>query len=216
MRGAMKRIVVLISGRGSNLQALLSAPLGGRIERVISNNPSAKGLDVAREHGIDCEVVNHRQFPDRASFDTVLADRIDVVKPDLIVLAGFMRILTKPFVDRFSGRIINIHPSLLPAFPGTDTHQRALQEGVMLHGCSVHFVTAQLDHGPIIIQAAVAVQVGDDAAQLAARVLQQEHRILPQAIRWFLDDRLVLAGNRVKVQDAIASSSALIAPELSP
>jgi phosphoribosylglycinamide formyltransferase-1 len=211
----MKRIVVLISGRGSNLQALLQVPLNGRIERVLSNNPAAKGLEIARAHGVACEVVNHRNFVDRASFDQALAEAVERAQPDLVVLAGFMRILTQNFLDRFNGRIMNIHPSLLPAFPGTDTHRRALDEGVTLHGCSVHLVTAQLDHGPIVIQAAVPVRADDDAAKLAARVLLEEHRILPQAIRWFLDDRLVVTGNRVNIRDATAPVHSLIAPELS-
>ncbi len=211
----MKRIVVLISGRGSNLEALLAANVGGRIELVVSNNPDAQGLAIARAHGVATEIVNHRDFPDRDSFDQVLADKIDGARPHLVVLAGFMRVLTSAFIDRFSGRIINIHPSLLPAFPGTRTHERALQEGVALHGCTVHFVTPKLDHGPIIAQAAVPVRADDDVAHLAERVLQQEHRVLPQAIRWFLGERLSVHANRVQLRDAEYPENFLISPELS-
>ena len=210
----MKRIVVLISGRGSNLSALLQTELGGRIERVISNNPSAKGLDIARSHGAACEVVDHRNFSDRGQFDQALAERIEAAHPDVIVLAGFMRILTEAFIQRFPGRIINIHPSLLPAFPGTHTHARALKEGVKIHGCTVHLVTPALDHGPIIVQAVVPVVQGDDEATLGARVLQSEHRVLAQAIRWFLADRLSVVDGRVILADASSPATTMISPEL--
>jgi phosphoribosylglycinamide formyltransferase-1 len=149
----MKRIVILISGRGSNMRALFEAKLPGKIVAVISNNPTAAGLDYARQQDTETRVINHRDFADRSAFDTALANEVDSFAPDLVVLAGFMRILTEAFVLRFAGRILNIHPSLLPAFPGVNTHQRALDEGVRLHGCTVHFVTTALDHGPIIIQA---------------------------------------------------------------
>lgn len=208
----MKRIVILISGRGSNMQALLKAKLDAAIAVVISNNPSAEGLQIARGAGLDTRVVNHRDFPDRTSFDRSLADAIAAYRPDLIVLAGFMRILTEEFVRRFSGRIMNIHPSLLPAFPGLDTHRRAIDEGVKLHGCTVHFVTAALDHGPIIIQAAVPVLPGDDEERLAARVLEQEHAIYAQAIRWFLDDQLTIEGNRVNLCANCHRAGAMISP----
>ena len=208
----MKRIVILISGRGSNLQSILEAKLDAQIVAVISNNPAAKGIDVARSFGVTTAVVDHRAFPDRTSFDSALADKADSYRPDLLVLAGFMRILTEVFTKRFGGRIMNIHPSLLPAFPGVNTHLRALQEGVRIHGCTVHFVTPELDHGPIIVQAAVPVLPGDDEGRLAARVLEQEHRIYPQAIRWFLEGRLVLEGNRVTVSADHRTAEALVCP----
>jgi phosphoribosylglycinamide formyltransferase 1 len=195
----MKRIVILISGRGSNMQAVLEAKLNAKVAAVISNNPTAKGLKAAHDAGVDTNVVDHRDHSDRASFDRALAVTIAAYEADLIVLAGFMRILTKEFIDRFSGRIMNIHPSLLPAFPGLDTHRRAIEEGVKLHGCTVHFVTPAMDHGPIIIQSAVPVMPDDDQTSLAARVLEQEHAVYPQAIRWFLDGQLAIEGNRVRV-----------------
>jgi phosphoribosylglycinamide formyltransferase-1 len=208
----MKRIVILISGRGSNLQSILEAKLDARIAAVISNNPAARGIDIARSFGVDTSVIDHRGFPDRASFDAALADKADSYRPDLLVLAGFMRILTEGFVKRFGGRIMNIHPSLLPAFPGVDTHGRALQEGVKIHGCTVHFVTPELDHGPIVVQAAVPVLPGDDEERLAARVLEQEHRIYPQAIRWFLDGKLKLEGKRVTVSERRSLPDAMVCP----
>jgi phosphoribosylglycinamide formyltransferase-1 len=194
----MKRIVILISGRGSNMQAILEGGLAGEVAAVLSNNPAAKGLETAARLGIETAVVDHRTFPDRASFDRALGDRIAAFEPELLVLAGFMRILTEGFIERFSGRIMNIHPSLLPAFPGTDTHRRALDQGVRLHGCTVHMVTPALDSGPIVVQAAVPVLPDDDEARLAARVLEQEHRIYPVAIRWFLDGKLTIEGGRVR------------------
>jgi phosphoribosylglycinamide formyltransferase-1 len=194
----MKRIVILISGRGSNMQAIMEGGLAGEVAAVLSNNPAAKGLETAARLGIETAVVDHRAFPDRASFDRALGDRIADFEPKLVVLAGFMRILTEAFIERFSGRIMNIHPSLLPAFPGTDTHRRALDQGVRLHGCTVHMVTPALDSGPIVVQAAVPVLPDDDEARLAARVLEQEHRIYPLAIRWFLDGKLTIEGGRVR------------------
>ena len=208
----MKRIVILISGRGSNLQSILEAKLDAQVGVVISNNPGAKGIDVARSFGVDTVVIDHCAFPDRTSFDAALADKANSYRPDLLVLAGFMRILTEGFIKRFSGRIMNIHPSLLPAFPGVDTHRRALQEGVRIHGCTVHFVTPELDHGPIIVQAAVPVLPGDDEERLAARVLEQEHRIYPQAIQWFLAGRLKVEGNRVTVSPGRGAPEAMICP----
>jgi len=208
----MKRIVILISGRGSNLQSILDAKLDARIAAVISNNPAARGIDVARTFGVETAVIDHRAFPDRASFDAALADKASSYRPDLLVLAGFMRVLSEGFIKRFSGHIMNIHPSLLPAFPGMDTHRRALQEGVRIHGCTVHFVTPELDHGPIIVQAAVPVLPGDDVERLAARVLEQEHRVYPQAIRWFLDGKLKLEGNRVMVSPGRGIPEAMVCP----
>ena len=208
----MKRIVILISGRGSNMQALLEAKLDAQIAAVISNNPLAPGLQFARSAGIETKLVNHRDYADRTSFDKALGDAIAAYRPDLIVLAGFMRILTEQFIERFSGRILNIHPSLLPAFSGLDTHRRALDEGVKLHGCTVHFVTPTLDHGPIVIQAAVPVLPNDDEERLAARVLQQEHVVYPQAIRWFLEGRLAIEGNHVRLSAAWRNPVPIISP----
>lgn len=192
-------VVVLISGRGSNLQAILEA--GIPVCAVISNQADAAGLAVAARHGVATGVVEHRAFAGRESFDAALAAAIDRHAPKLVALAGFMRVLTPEFVARYAGRLMNIHPSLLPEFPGLDTHARALAAGVQRHGCTVHFVTAQLDHGPVISQASVPVLSGDSAQTLAARVLEQEHLLYPQAIRWFLDGKLVIEGDRVRVKD---------------
>ncbi len=211
----MKSIVALISGRGSNLAALLDADIRARFTAVISNRPGAAGLQVAATHGIAAVTLDHTLFATRESFDAALATEIDKHSPDLIVLAGFMRVLSAAFVHRYQGRMINIHPSLLPAFPGLDTHERALANGVKIHGCSVHFVTSDLDHGPIIVQAAVPVLDDDNAATLAARVLQQEHRIYALAVRWFVESRLKLTGDgRVQLEGAITNADeALISPE---
>ncbi len=208
----MKRVVILISGRGSNMQAILEAGLPVEIAAVISNRPEAKGLEIAAQHGIATSVVDHRLHPSRGQFDTALAKAIDSFHPDLVVLAGFMRILTEDFVNRYQGRLINIHPALLPAFPGLDTHEKALQEGVRVHGCTVHFVTPTVDHGPIISQAAVPVLSDDTPDALAARVLEQEHLIYPEAIRWFAEGRIHLQQNRVKVDIAQASTPAMRSP----
>jgi phosphoribosylglycinamide formyltransferase-1 len=194
----MKNMVVLISSRGSNMQAMVEAGLP--VAAVISNRADAAGLRYAEGRGIATVVVGHRDYAAREAFDAALAQAIDGFRPDLVALAGFMRILTESFVLRYQGRMLNIHPSLLPAFPGLDTHGRALAAGVKLHGCSVHFVTPQLDHGPIVIQAAVPVHPEDDEAQLAARVLAQEHRIYPQAARWFLEGKLVIESGVVRVK----------------
>ena len=193
----MKTVVALISGRGSNLEAILEAGLPVRIAAVISNNPQAPGLAIARAHGVPTAALDHRRFPDRETFDQALAEQIDRHRPDLVVLAGFMRILTDTFVNRYRGRMINIHQSLLPAYPGLDTHAEVLRDGVKIHGCTVHFVTPKVDHGPIIVQAAVPVRSGDGEATLAARVLEQEHRILPRAIRWFAEGRLAVGEDGV-------------------
>ncbi|CAE6696170.1 Phosphoribosylglycinamide formyltransferase [Paraburkholderia nemoris] len=168
-----------------------------QVAAVIANRPDAAGLAFAASHGIATAVVDHRQFPDRDSFDTALAQEIDSFAPDLVVLAGFMRVLTAGFVDHYAGRMLNVHPSLLPSFPGLKTHQQALDAGVRLHGASVHFVTSQLDHGPIVAQAAVPVEAGDTPATLAERVLATEHIIYPRAVRWFVEGRLALDGLRV-------------------
>ena len=195
------------------MRALLDAGLS--VCAVISNEPQAGGLAKARERGVATQVVPHLGHATREAFDAALAQEIDRFSPRLIVLAGFMRILTPQFVRRYSGRMLNIHPSLLPAFPGLDTHQRALTAGVKVHGCTVHFVTAELDHGPIVIQAAVRVRADDTPAALAARVLEQEHVIYPRAVRWFLDGRLVIENGVVHVteEDARKNPQLVIAPD---
>lgn len=191
-------VVVLISGRGSNMRALVDAGLP--VAAVISNVAGAGGLELARERGLPAITVEHRGHASREAFETVLAREIDGFSPRLVALAGFMRVLGAGFVERYRGRLLNIHPSLLPAFPGLDTHARALAAGVKLHGCTVHFVTAQVDHGPIVVQAAVRVRPGEGADTLAARVLAQEHVVYPRAARWFLDGRLVLQDGVVTVK----------------
>ena len=197
----MKKLVILISGRGSNMEAIVRAcsreAWPAQVAAVIASRPDAAGLAFAASHGIATAVVDHRQFPDRESFDAALARQIDAFTPDLVALAGFMRVLTSGFVDRYAGRMLNVHPSLLPSFAGLKTHQQALDAGVRLHGASVHFVTSQLDHGPIVVQSAVPVLNGDDAAALAERVLATEHMIYPRAVRWFVEGRLALDGLRV-------------------
>jgi phosphoribosylglycinamide formyltransferase-1 len=210
----MKSMVILISGRGSNMQMLLDAKLPAKAITVISNNPAAIGLEIARSRHIETHVLDHRAYPSRELFDAALAEKIDACQPDLIALAGFMRILGNSFVSRYQNRLINIHPSLLPAFSGLNTHARALKEGVKIHGCTVHFVTPQLDHGPIIIQAAVPVLPEDTTETLAARVLQQEHLIYPQAVRWFLEDRLMLTNNGIKIREATIEQHVLYSPRL--
>ncbi|MFT4171715.1 MAG: phosphoribosylglycinamide formyltransferase [Rhodocyclaceae bacterium] len=211
----MKNIVILISGRGSNMEAIVRAqPPGGRIAAVISNRPDAAGLDFAARHGIATEVVDHKAFAGREAFDAALAAAIDAHQPDLVVLAGFMRVLTAGFVDHYAGRLINIHPSLLPAFTGLDTHQRAIDAGVKVHGATVHFVTSQLDCGPIVAQAVVPVRADDDAASLAARVLALEHRIYPAAVGWFVQGRLSIEGSRVRVRDAHVGEEGWTLPAL--
>ncbi|MEW6118852.1 MAG: phosphoribosylglycinamide formyltransferase [Pseudomonadota bacterium] len=203
------RVVVLLSGRGSNFQAIVQAGLPVEIVAVISNRPQAAGLAWARERGLTAIALDHTEHADRTMFDARLADEIERHHPDLVVLAGYMRILSPAFIARFEGRLLNIHPSLLPAFPGLKTHERALAEGVKIHGCTVHFVTARLDHGPIVIQAAVPVRTDDTPESLAARVLAQEHRIYPLAIRWFAEGRLVNKCGRINLRDDSASQSVL-------
>ena len=213
----MKKLVILISGRGSNMQAILAMRPRVPVAAVISNEPGAAGLEFAQREGIATQVVNHRGFPDRSAFDRALTEAIDSYAPDLVVLAGFMRILTEAFVERYHGRLLNIHPSLLPAFPGLHTHRRALEAGCRVHGCTVHFVTAQLDHGPVVIQAAVPVLPTDTEDALAARVLEQEHRIYPQAVRWFCEGQLSLsAEGRVRLDPERPAAGTLISPRLDP
>jgi len=214
----MKRIVILISGRGSNMAAILDAVRTGRIDAqvagVISNRPDAGGLTIAAAQGVATTVVDHTLCPNRDDFERALAGAIDAHSPDLVVLAGFLRVLSAAFVARYEQRMLNIHPSLLPMYPGLGTHRRALADGVKVHGCSVHFVTPEVDHGPIVAQAAVAVHDDDDEASLAARVLESEHRILVAAVGWFCEDRLVIEGHRVRVKDQIAEAGALLVPVL--
>lgn len=211
----MKKIVILISGSGSNMQALLDANLPCNIAAVISNRADAKGLQAAQNHGIATAVVSHKDYADRESFDVALAKTIAVYHPDLVVLAGFMRILGNSFVHRYHGRLINIHPSLLPAYAGTHTHARALHDGVRIHGCTVHFVTADLDHGPIIIQAAIPVLPDDTEQTLAARLLHEEHRVYPQAIRWLCQDQIELDHQgKVKFRFPKQAGYSLISPGL--
>jgi phosphoribosylglycinamide formyltransferase 1 len=204
---AMKSIVILISGRGSNMQAIVSAvrredwPV--RIAAVISNRADAPGLEFAREQQIPAIVVPSSGHGDRAAFDKLLQEEIDRHAPDLIVLAGFMRILTPAFVEHYAGRMLNIHPSLLPSFPGLHTHRQALAAGVKVHGATVHFVTAALDHGPIVAQQAVAVRPDDTESSLAGRVLEIEHQLYVDAIRNFLDDKLSIENGCVRIKDKI-------------
>ena len=210
----MKRYVILISGRGSNMEALLDAGLPGVCAAVISNRPDAAGLAAASRRGVATRVVDHRGFASREEFDAALAAAIEAHAPDLVLLAGFMRILTDGFVHRFAGRLLNIHPSLLPAFPGVGTHARALAAGVRLHGCSVHFVTPALDGGPIVAQAAVPVLTGDDEASLGRRVLAEEHLVFPRVARWFLEGRLYLVDARVRLLGETAVGGALHVPQV--
>ncbi|MBU1619982.1 MAG: phosphoribosylglycinamide formyltransferase [Gammaproteobacteria bacterium] len=190
----MKSIVVLISGSGSNLQALLDACgagfIAGKVTAVVSNKAKVYGLERAKKAGVKALVLDHKAYEDRASYDKALIETIDQHQPDLVVLAGFMRILTPEFVQHYQGRLLNIHPSLLPKYQGLNTHQRAIDAGDTEHGCSVHFVTAELDGGPVILQAKVPVFPGDDADTVAERVHEQEHRIYPLVVRWFCQNRL--------------------------
>ena len=201
----MKRLVILISGRGSNMEAIVKACAAegwpAEVAAVISNRPDAGGLTFAAERGIAAAVVDHKAFSSREDFDAELARVIDGFAPDLVILAGFMRILTAGFTARYARRMLNIHPSLLPAFTGLHTHERALEMGCKVAGATVHFVTAELDHGAIVMQGVVPVLPGDDAKALSARVLLAEHRIYPQAVRWFAQDALIWDGERVSHRD---------------
>jgi phosphoribosylglycinamide formyltransferase 1 len=199
----MKNIVILISGRGSNMEAVVRACQAegwpARIAAVISNKPDAKGLEFAQAHGIPTAVVPNKDYPSREAFDAALQQAIDSFAPDLVVLAGFMRILTAPFVEHYAGRMLNIHPSLLPHFPGLATHRQALEAAVNEHGATVHFVTAELDHGPVVAQARIDVLPGDTEETLAARVLVEEHKLYPYAVRLFVQDRLRIADGQVAI-----------------
>ena len=197
----MKRIVILISGRGSNMEALVRACAAegwnARIAAVLSNRPDAAGLAFARAHGIATAVVDHTAHAGREAFDAALAAAVDAFAPDLLLLAGFMRVLTPGFVARYAGRMLNVHPSLLPAFPGLHTHRRAIASGAKVAGATVHFVTPEVDHGPIVAQAVVPVLEGDGEDALAARVLAREHVLYPLAVRWAVDGLLRVEGLRV-------------------
>jgi len=201
----MKRIVILISGRGSNMEALVQrcADEGwpAQVVAVVANRPGAGGLQFAAARGITTAAVDHRAFDSREAFDAALVQAIDAHAPDLVVLAGFMRILQPATVLHYAGRMLNIHPSLLPAFPGLHTHRRALEAGCQAAGATVHFVTPELDHGPIVMQSVVPVRPGDTEDLLAARVLATEHVIYPQAVRWFVQDRLRIDAGRVLQAD---------------
>lgn len=209
----MKKIVILISGRGSNMQAIVQASQSqqwsAQIAAVISNKPDAAGLVYAAEQGIPTMVVESKAFSSRESFDTALMQAIDGFQADLVVLAGFMRILTPQFVQHYENRIMNIHPSLLPSFVGLHTHQQALDAGVKFHGATVHFVTAELDHGPIIDQACVRIEQNDTEESLAQKLLVKEHQIYPRAVRLFVEGKLVVEGNRVIVNGSDADRCAI-------
>jgi phosphoribosylglycinamide formyltransferase-1 len=213
---SLPRITVLISGRGSNLAALLAAQragtLGAAVTAVVSNRPEAAGLAIAASHGAATVVVDHKLYATREEFDAALAAAIDATEPALIVMAGFMRVLGPAFIARYPGRMLNIHPSLLPSYPGLHTHRRALADGVRIHGCTVHFVTTDLDGGPIVAQGAVAVRDDDSEETLAARVLAVEHRLLPAAVRAFCEGRLVIAERRVRVTGQSVPAAALEVP----
>jgi len=194
-------LVVLISGSGSNLQAIIDQVKSGRlpaeIRAVVSNRPGVRGLERAQRAGIETRVLDHKSFPDRESYDLALAGLLTEFQPELVVLAGFMRILSEQFIQRFRGRMLNIHPSLLPKYRGLHTHQRVLDAGDSEHGASVHYVTEELDGGPLVLQARVAIEPEDDAERLAAKVLTREHVIFPMVIRWVAEGRLTLADGRV-------------------
>lgn len=202
----MKNIVILISGRGSNMEAVVRAAEAqqwpARVAAVISNKPDAGGLAFAASRGIPTAVVANKEFATREAFDAALQEAIDRFAPDLVVLAGFMRILTAPFVEHYAGRMLNIHPSLLPLFPGLHTHEAVLAAGHAEHGASVHFVTAELDHGPVVAQARIPVLPGDTPDTLAQRLLAEEHQLYPYAIRLFIEGRLSIENNDVRILDA--------------
>jgi len=209
----VKSAVILVSGRGSNMRALVEARLPMKVSAVFSNRPEAPGLEWSRAQGLETRVLDHKRFATRDAFDAALGDDIAALAPDVILLAGFMRIFTPGFIERFPRKILNIHPSLLPSFTGLRTHARALEAGVKLHGATVHVVTPELDHGPILVQGAVPVLPCDDEARLAARVLAVEHRIYPQAVRWFLEGRVEFTGRDVvQIRESGVASDFLVAP----
>ena len=208
----MKSAVILISGRGSNFRSILEADLDLEIRCVISNRPDAQGIEIAKTRNIKYRIIDHKLYPSRELFDAALAKTIDQFTPDYVILAGFLRIFTSSFVLHYNQRMINIHPSLLPAFTGLNTHARALAAGVKVHGCTVHFVTPDLDVGPIIIQAAVPVFPDDTEETLAQRVLHEEHKIYPKAISWLINDKIVMQGERVLIKDTLPNAKNLISP----
>ena len=209
---AEKTLVILISGRGSNMEALLDAKLPARVAAVISNNPQAKGLATAQRRGVETAVVDHREFPDRTAFDAALAAQVDKHRPDLVALAGFMRVLTEPFIEHYRGRMMNIHPSLLPSFPGLDPHGQALRAGVKISGATVHFVSPETDAGPIIAQAAVPVREDDNVETLAARVLAAEHRVYPLALARLASGRIKIVGARCLIEGVDQAVDELMVP----
>ena len=206
------RIVVLLSGRGSNFRAIAEAGLPVEIAAVISNRPQAAGLDYARERGIPAVAFDHTEHADRAAFDALLAEEIERHRPDLVVLAGYMRILSPAFIARFERRLLNIHPSLLPSFPGLEVQKKAIEWGCKLAGCTVHFVTEGVDEGPIILQAAVPIFDQDTSDTLAARILEQEHKIYPRAVQLFAEGRLRVEGRRVLIEGGKPAGETVISP----
>lgn len=213
----MKSAVILISGRGSNMRSIVEARTGLEVRAVLASRPDAQGLAWAAARGIPTGAVDHRDYGERDAFDAALARAIEPYAPDLLLLAGFMRILGEAFIHRYERRMLNIHPSLLPAFPGLHTHRRALESGAKVHGATVHLVTPALDGGPIVIQGAVPVLAADDEAALAARVLAVEHRIYPQAVRWFAEGRAELgADGRVRIRGAGVATDTLVSPRDAP
>lgn len=215
---ASKKLVILISGSGSNLQSFIDSCQAGSLQAdisaVVCNRPGAFGLERAQKAGIATELIDHKSYDSREAFDQALMACIDQYQPDLVILAGFMRILTPDFVRHYHGRLLNIHPSLLPKYPGLHTHQRAIEAGDSQAGATVHFVTEELDGGPPILQASVDIQADDDTATLAKRVLQQEHQIYPLAAQWFIEGRLELEGNRAKFDEQLLSESGVLFSEL--
>jgi len=213
---ARLKLGVLISGRGSNLQALLDAAAGpsfpAEVVLVLSNKAEAAGLDRARSAGVTADAISHKDFADREGFERALSERLERAGVELVCLAGFMRVLTPWFVDRWRDRLINIHPSLLPSFPGLDTHARALAAGVRIHGCTVHYVRAGVDDGPILVQAAVPVLPDDDETRLAARVLTAEHHCYPLAVRLIAENRVRLEGDHARVEADPAGETVLLNP----
>jgi phosphoribosylglycinamide formyltransferase-1 len=216
----MKNVVCLISGRGSNLEAILRAArdedwphaIDSRVAAVVCNRQDARGLQIARAFGVPTHLVDHRAFESRDAFDAALIETIDPYEPSVVVLAGFMRVLTRSFVARYAGRLVNVHPSLLPSFPGLATHRQALAAGVRVHGATVHFVSNAVDAGAIIAQAAVPVDPDDTEETLAARVLVQEHRMLPRCVRWLLEDKVALRDGHVETRGLTAAQLATLAP----
>lgn len=206
-------VVILISGRGSNMQAIIDQTQNGNlpviIKAVISNRPDAPGLSIANKAGIQTEAVDHKNYSSKTDFEVALSTCIDSHKPDLVVLAGFMRVLSSEFVGKYSQKMINIHPSLLPKFPGLNTHERAISSGATEHGASVHFVTADVDSGPIIIQSTVSVDKSDTPDSLASKVLSEEHRIYPLAVKWFAQSRLKISGKKVLLDGEIKPEQGL-------